>query len=87
MYLLNGFGIRTGVDLDKLLDASAFISAALQREPGSRVAKALLSARAREAAKQAQPPVKLACGAGPAAAKPDGVAAHSPSSTKSRLGR
>ena len=50
VYLLDGFGIRTGVDLDKLLEASAFISAALHRETGSHVAKAVLSARAREAA-------------------------------------
>ena len=67
MYLLNGFGIRTGVDLDKLLEASAFISAALRRETGSHVAKALLSARARQAAAQAQPLVKTSCVAAPAA--------------------
>ncbi|KAK9842458.1 hypothetical protein WJX81_001073 [Elliptochloris bilobata] len=54
VYLLNGFGIQTGVDLEKLLDASAFISAALRRETGSHVAKALLSARAREPPAQAQ---------------------------------
>ena len=48
-YLLNGFGIRTGVDMDKLLEASAFITAALQRVPGSYTAKALICANAREA--------------------------------------
>lgn len=43
--MLNGFGIQHGVDLDKLLDASAFISQALGRRPNSRVAEALLRKR------------------------------------------
>jgi len=43
VYLMNGLGIDTGVDMDKLLEASRFISAALGRPPGSKVARALLS--------------------------------------------
>lgn len=93
MYLLNGFGVRTGVDLDKLLEAGVFISAALQRETGSHVAKALLSARARQAASPAQDLLKAACGAAPAAVGQGGMvglgggAMHLRSSTKRRLGR
>jgi hydroxymethylglutaryl-CoA lyase len=42
LYMLNGLGIDTGVDMDALLDASCFISAALKRKPVSKVARALL---------------------------------------------
>jgi len=56
VYLLDGFGIAHGVDLDGLLDASAFISAALRRASGSHVAQALLAARRRDAAAGAAPP-------------------------------
>ena len=41
LYMLDGLGIRTGVDLQKLAAAGRFISAALGREPGSKVARAL----------------------------------------------
>jgi len=41
LYLLNGLGIRTGVDLEKLAEAGRFISAELGREPASKVARAL----------------------------------------------
>ncbi|WKT60935.1 hydroxymethylglutaryl-CoA lyase [Microbulbifer thermotolerans] len=41
LYLLNGLGIETGVDLNLLADAGNFISSALGRESNSRVAKAL----------------------------------------------
>ena len=41
LYLLNGLGIRTGVDLEKLAAAGRFISAELDREPASKVARAL----------------------------------------------
>jgi hydroxymethylglutaryl-CoA lyase len=41
LYLLNGLGIRTGVDLDKLAAAGRFISRELGREPVSKVARAL----------------------------------------------
>ena len=46
VYLLSGLGIEHGVDMDRLLDASQFISLALGREPHSRVARALLARRA-----------------------------------------
>ncbi|MCC6867579.1 MAG: hydroxymethylglutaryl-CoA lyase [Burkholderiales bacterium] len=46
VYLLHGQGIATGVDLDALIDAGAFISAALGRPTGSRVARAMLAKRA-----------------------------------------
>jgi hydroxymethylglutaryl-CoA lyase len=39
-------GIETGIDLDKLVDAGAYISDFLQRKSGSRVATALLNKRA-----------------------------------------
>jgi hydroxymethylglutaryl-CoA lyase len=41
LYLLNGLGIRTGVDLEKLAAAGRFISRELGREPASKVARAL----------------------------------------------
>ena len=41
LYLLNGLGIQTGVDLEKLAAAGRFISAELGREPASKVARAL----------------------------------------------
>ena len=46
VYLLQGLGIETGIDLDALVDAGAFISHALGRKPNSRVAVALLNKRA-----------------------------------------
>jgi len=48
LYMLNGLGIDTGVDLDKLLDAGAYISEFLEREPASKAARALLSKRGRQ---------------------------------------
>jgi hydroxymethylglutaryl-CoA lyase len=51
VYMLHGLGIATGVDMDRLLDASAFVSAALGRASSSRAATALL--KRREAAAQA----------------------------------
>jgi len=45
VYLLHGMGIDTGVDLEALIDAGAYISAALGRASGSRVARALLGKR------------------------------------------
>jgi hydroxymethylglutaryl-CoA lyase len=41
VYLLEGLGIETGIDMTKLRVASRYISAALAREPASRVARAL----------------------------------------------
>ena len=46
VYLLQGMGIDTGVDLDKLIDAGQFISEHLGRPTQSRVARALLAKRA-----------------------------------------
>jgi hydroxymethylglutaryl-CoA lyase len=45
VYMLQGMGIDTGVDLEKLIDAGVFISEALGRSTQSRVAKALLNKR------------------------------------------
>lgn len=53
VYMLNGLGVRHGVDLEQLLDTSAMISAVLGRPAQSRVAAALLAKRARQAAKAA----------------------------------
>jgi hydroxymethylglutaryl-CoA lyase len=46
VYMLHGMGIKTGVDMDGLLDAGSFISEFLGREPVSRAATALLRKRA-----------------------------------------
>jgi hydroxymethylglutaryl-CoA lyase len=46
VYLLHGMGIETGIDLDALVDAGAYISEQLGRPTGSRVARALLAKRA-----------------------------------------
>lgn len=45
VFMLNGMGIETGIDLDKLVDAGAFISDFLQRKPNSRAATAILNKR------------------------------------------
>ena len=47
VYLLHGLGHDTGIDLDRLVDAAAWICARLGREPASRVARALLAKRQR----------------------------------------
>lgn len=41
VYLMHSLGYQTGIDLPKLVEAGAFISAALNRSTASRVAKAL----------------------------------------------
>ena len=46
VYMLQGMGIETGIDLDKLVDAGQFISNFLGRKPNSRAATALLNKRA-----------------------------------------
>ncbi|MBK6868221.1 MAG: hydroxymethylglutaryl-CoA lyase [Burkholderiales bacterium] len=46
VFMLHGMGIATGIDLDRLVDAGAFISDFLGRQPQSRVAVALLNKRA-----------------------------------------
>ena len=45
VWLLNGLGIECGVDLDKLVDIAEWISAGLNRQPASRVARAVLATR------------------------------------------
>jgi len=45
VYLMHGLGIATGIDLDKLVDAGAYISEQLGRPSGSRVARALMAKR------------------------------------------
>ncbi|CAN7556278.1 hydroxymethylglutaryl-CoA lyase [Acidovorax delafieldii] len=46
VYMLHGMGIETGIDLDLLIDAGAYISGFLDRKPNSRAANALLTKRA-----------------------------------------
>ncbi len=43
VYMLDGMGVRTGVDLDKLVGISKFVFANLKRSPASRVANARLA--------------------------------------------
>ncbi|GAB5096843.1 hydroxymethylglutaryl-CoA lyase [Caballeronia sp. HLA56] len=50
VYLCEGMGMTTDIDLDKLADAGAFISAALGRATSSRVARALEGKRQLESA-------------------------------------
>ena len=45
LYMLNGLGIATGVDLDKLADSGRFICQALGRAPASKVSLALAGKR------------------------------------------
>ncbi len=45
VFMLDGLGITTGIDLDALVDAGAFISGVLGRPPVSRAGKALLAKR------------------------------------------
>jgi hydroxymethylglutaryl-CoA lyase len=45
VFMLQGLGIDTGIDLDKLADAGKFISDFLGRKPNSRAATAILNKR------------------------------------------
>lgn len=45
VFMLHGMGIRTGIELDTLVDAGAYISEQLGRPTASRVGKAVLSKR------------------------------------------
>ena len=47
VFLLQGLGVDTGIDLDALVDAGAFISDVLGRPPVSRVGRALLTKQGR----------------------------------------
>ncbi len=46
VFMLQGMGIDTGIDLDKLVDAGKYISDFLERKPNSRVSTAILNKRA-----------------------------------------
>ena len=46
LYMLNGLGIETGIDMDKLIAAGDFICKALGKPTNSRVAKALSARKA-----------------------------------------
>jgi hydroxymethylglutaryl-CoA lyase len=50
VFMLHGMGIRTGLDLDALVDTAAWISGVLGRPPVSRVSRAMLARRATVAA-------------------------------------
>jgi hydroxymethylglutaryl-CoA lyase len=45
LFMLNGLGIETGIDIDALVDAAGFISGVLGRKPVSRSGNALLAKR------------------------------------------
>lgn len=45
VYLLEGLGLPTGIDLDSLVDAGTWIDTVLERQTASRVARARLAAR------------------------------------------
>ena len=45
VYMLDGLGFETGIDLERLIDAGSFISERLGRPPVSRVARAKLAKR------------------------------------------
>ena len=47
VYMLNGLGARTGVDLDRLVDIGQWISGVLQREYSSKAGKAIAAKRKR----------------------------------------
>jgi hydroxymethylglutaryl-CoA lyase len=41
LYMLEGLGIETGIDLDKVVDTGIWISSILKRTPGSKAARAI----------------------------------------------
>lgn len=62
LYMLHGMGIHTGVDLNAIVEAGAFISKALGRPSGSKVNVAMqnkCAAAAAQAAKTAASQAKL----------------------------
>lgn len=52
LYMLDGMGIESGVDLDGLASAGRFISDVLGRPPASRVARAMAAVRPKAVAKE-----------------------------------
>jgi len=49
LYLLEGLGIETGVDLDKVVDTGIWISSILKRDPGSKAGRAIAAKKAKAA--------------------------------------
>ena len=47
VYMLNGLGIETGIDLDKLVDTAIWISSLLKRDSASRVGRAVAAKRSK----------------------------------------
>jgi len=45
VYMLNGLGVRTGVDLERLVEIGVWISGILGREPASRAGRAIAAKR------------------------------------------
>ena len=45
VYMLHGLGIRTGIDLEKLVDIGQWICVILKKEPGSRAGRAIAAKR------------------------------------------
>jgi len=54
LYMLDGLGIRTGLDMSKLLEAAQFICRELGRPTASRAGRALAAKAARRAAKESE---------------------------------
>ena len=50
LYMLQGLGIETGIDLDKVAATGEWICAILKREPGSKAGRAIAAKRAKKAA-------------------------------------
>jgi hydroxymethylglutaryl-CoA lyase len=46
LYLMNGLGIETGIDLDQVVDAGLFITQHLGRKGASRAGNAIAAKRA-----------------------------------------
>ena len=47
VYMLHGLGIRTGVDLDKVVDTGQWICGVIGKEPASKAGKAIAAKKAR----------------------------------------
>ena len=50
LYMLQGLGIETGVDLNRIVETGEWICAILKREPGSKAGRAIAAKRAKKAA-------------------------------------
>ena len=47
VYMLNGLGVRTGVDLERLVDIGQWICGVLKKQPASKAARAIAAKRKR----------------------------------------